>query len=168
MLMVRGSDNVVEVVDPKGVAKPQKLDLVAASRPVWVEPDNAFYVSATEDKGVTWSYYKVTTAGAIVKIGPSVTDLAASGRGLALQVESADGSIHLAFVPQPGAAPTLLASDPSFTELSPSFSPSGAIVVFGRVSPQLPAVSAGIWTVNPDGTNLTNLSTDGGYPRWLP
>src|SRR5664280_88767 len=114
MLMVRGSDNVVELVDPKGVAKPQKLDLVAASRPVWVDLDSAFYVSATEDNGATWSYYKVTTAGAIVKIGPSVTDLAASGRGLALQVASADGSVHLAFVPQAGGAPTLLASDSRF------------------------------------------------------
>jgi Tol biopolymer transport system component len=168
MLIVRGSDNVVELVDPKGVAKPQKLDLVAASRPVWVQLDSAFYVSATEDSGATWWYYKVTTAGVITRIGSSTSDIAASGRAVALLVESADGSVHVAYVMQAGDSPTLLATDPSFTEMSPSFSPSGATIVFGRVGSQSLGVSAGIWTVKPDGTGLTNLSTDGGYPRWLP
>ena len=87
---------------------------------------------------------------------------------MALLVKSADGSVHVAFVTQAGDSPTLLASDPSFTEMSPSFSPSGATIVFGRVGSQSPGISAGIWTVKPDGTGLTNLSTDGGYPRWLP
>jgi hypothetical protein len=168
MLLIRGSDNVVELVDPMGVAKPQKLDLVAASRPVWVQLDSAFYVSATEDSGATWSYYKVTTAGVITRIGSSMSDIAASGGAVALQVKSADGSVHVAFVTQAGDSPTLLASDPNFTEMSPSFSPSGATIVFGRVGSQSPGLSAGIWTVKPDGTGLTNLSTDGGYPRWLP
>jgi hypothetical protein len=168
MLMVRGSDNGVELIDTKGVVKPDRLDLIAASRPVWVQPDNAFYVSATDDKGVTWSYYKVTTAGVITRVDSSSSDLAASGKGLALQVKSADGSIHLAFVPQAGSPPTLLATDPVFSEMSPSFSPSGTSLVFGRVGTQSPGISAGIWTVKPDGTSLTNLSTDGGYPRWLP
>ena len=168
MLMVRGSDNVVELVDPKGIAKPQKLDLVAASRPVWVQLDNAFYVSSTDDKGATWSYYKVTAAGAITRIGSSMSDIAASGQGIALQVKAVDGIVHLAYVTQAGGSPTLLATDPSFTEMSPSFSPSGATLVFGRVGSQSLGVSAGIWTVRPDGTSLTYLSTDGGYPRWLP
>ena len=168
MLIVRGSDNVVELVDPKGVVKPQKLDLVAASRPVWVQLDSAFYVSATEDSGATWSYYKVTTAGVITRIGSSTSDIAASGRAVALLVKSADGSVHVAYVTQAGDSPTLLATDPSFTEMSPSFSPSGATIVFGRVGSQSPGISAGIWTVKPDGTGLTYLSTDGGYPRWLP
>ena len=168
MLIVRGSDDVVELVDPKGVAKPQKLDLVAASRPVWVQLDSAFYVCATEDNGATWSYDKVTTAGVITRIGSSTSDIAASGRAVALLVKSADGSVHVAYVTQAGDSPTLLATDPSFTEMSPSFSPSGATIVFGRVGSQSLGISAGIWTVKPDGTGLTNLSTDGGYPRWLP
>jgi hypothetical protein len=168
MLIVRGSDNVVELLDPKGVAKPQKLDLVAASRPVWVQLDSAFYVCATADNGATWSYYKVTTAGVITRIGSSMSDIAASGRAVALLVKSADGSVHLAFVTQAGATPTPLATDPTFIEMSPSFSPSGATLVFGRVGSQSLDVSAGIWTVKPDGTGLANISTDGGYPRWLP
>jgi hypothetical protein len=168
MLIVRGSDNVVELVDPKGVVKPQKLDLVAASRPVWVQLDSAFYVCATEDSGATWSYYKVTTASVITRIGSSMSDIAASGRAVALQVKSADGFVHVAYVTQAGGPPMLLATDSSFVEMSPSFSPSGATIVFGRVGSQSLGISAGIWTVKPDGTGLTNLSTDGGYPRWLP
>jgi len=168
MLMVRGSDNVVEIVDPKGIAKPLELDLIAGSRPVWVQLDNAFYVSATADNGATWSYYKVTIAGVITRMGSSGSDVAASGRALALQVQSDDGTIHVAFVTQAGASPLLLATDSNFIEMSPSFSPSGATIVFGRVASQSLGVSAGIWTVKPDGTGLINLSTDGGYPRWLP
>ena len=168
MLMVRGSDNVVEIVDPKGIAKPLELDLIAGSRPVWVQLDNAFYVSATADNGATWSYYKVTIAGVITRMGSSGSDVAASGRALALQVQSDDGTIHVAVVMQAGASPLLLATDSNFIEMSPSFSPSGATIVFGRVASQSLGVSAGIWTVKPDGTGLINLSTDGGYPRWLP
>ena len=168
MLLVRGSDSVVELVDPKGIAKPQKLDLVAASRPVWVQLDNAFYVSATDDNGATWSYNKVTAAGVITRIGSSMSDLASSGRAIALLVKSADGSVHVAYTTQAGGSPTLLATDISFAEMSPSFSPSGATLVFGRVGSQSLGISAGIWTVRPDGTSFTNLSTDGGYPRWLP
>jgi hypothetical protein len=158
----------VELVDPKGVVKPQKLDLVAASRPVWVQLDSAFYVCATEDSGATWSYYKVTTAGVITRIGSSMSDIAASGAAVALQVKSADGFVHVAYMAQAGGPPTLLATDSSFVEMSPSFSPSGATIVFGRVGSQSPGISAGIWTVKPDGTGLTNLSTDGAHPRWLP
>ena len=168
MLIVRGSDNVVELVDPKGVVKPQKLDLVAASRPVWVQLDGAFYVCATDDSGTTWSYNKVTTAGVTSRIGSSMSDIAASGRAMALQVKSPDGFVHVAYAVQAGDSPTLLATDSSFVEMSPSFSPSGATIVFGRVGSQSLGISAGIWTVKPDGTGLTNLSTDGGYPRWLP
>ena len=74
----------------------------------------------------------------------------------------------MAYVTQAGGPPMLLATDSSFVEMSPSFSPSGATIVFGRVGSQSLGISAGIWTVKPDGTGLTNLSTDGGYPRWLP
>jgi WD40 repeat protein len=168
MLVVRGSDNVVEVVDPKAVNKPLKLNLVAASRPVWVQPDNAFYVCASDDGGATSWYYRVTTTGVVTRIGSSSSDIAASGGGLALLSASSDGSVHVAFVAQSGGTPTLLVSDPLFAEMSPSFSPSGSTVVFGRVGAQSPGTSAGIWTVKSDGTGLIELSTDGGYPRWLP
>jgi len=168
MLVVRGSDNIVEVVDTKGVNKPLKLSLVAASRPAWVQPDGAFYVCATDDGGTSWWYFKVSAAGAITRVGSSMSDLASSGGGLAILVPSGNGPAHLAYVGQAGVVPALLASDPSFEEMSPSFSPSGATVVFGRVGVDSRGLSAGIWTVNTDGTGLTELSTDGGYPRWLP
>ncbi len=168
MLMVRGSDNVVELIDPKGVAKPQSLDLVANSRPVWVALDNAFYLCATTDGGATWAYYKVTVTGASTRIGLATSDIAASGHGLALLVKSMDGSVHVAYVPQAGASPMPLTTDATFIETSPSFSPDGSMLVFGRVGSQSPGVSAGIWTVKLDGTDLTNLATDGAFPRWLP
>jgi Tol biopolymer transport system component len=67
-----------------------------------------------------------------------------------------------------GGTPTFLTDDPSFRESVPSFSADGSAVVFGRVESRSPGVSAGIWKVNIDGTGLTNLSTDGYAPRWVP
>lgn len=168
MLVVRGSDNAVELIDLKGIAKPQKLSLFANSRPIWVVSENAFLVSATEDKGGAGSYYRVTAAGVATSIGPSASDLAGNGRGIALLIKAVDGSAHMAYVTQAGGSLTLLTTDPMFTETSPSFSPDGSTLVFGRVASRSPGFSAGIWTVKPDGTGLTNLSTDGAYPRWLP
>jgi dipeptidyl aminopeptidase/acylaminoacyl peptidase len=168
MLVVRGSDNAVELIDLKGIAKPQKLSLFANSRPIWVASENAFFVSATEDKGGAGSYYRVTAAGVATEIGPSASDLAGNGRGIALLIKAGDGSAHVAYLTQAGGSPTLLTTDPTFTETSPSFSPDGSTLVFGRVASRSPGFSAGIWTVKPDGTGLTNLSTDGAYPRWLP
>jgi Tol biopolymer transport system component len=62
----------------------------------------------------------------------------------------------------------LLTADPTFSEVSPSFSPDGSMIVFGRFGTTSPTASAGIWTIRPDGTELTNLALDGAYPRWLP
>jgi Tol biopolymer transport system component len=62
----------------------------------------------------------------------------------------------------------LLTDNGVFRESSPSFSPDGKVIVFARNGSQTPDLSAGIWTINADGSGLTNLSTDGAYPRWLP
>ncbi len=42
MLVVRGSDGDVEIVDLTGANKPLKLSLIGDSRPVWVQSDGAF------------------------------------------------------------------------------------------------------------------------------
>ncbi len=73
---------------------------------------------------VVWRWSsRATTAPTIWPIGPS-----AAGRRLPLT------------------------DDPAFSEMAPSFSPDGSLVVFGRVQAQTPTVSAGIWIVN-DGRN---------------
>ena len=169
LLVVRGSDNGMEIVDTKGVNKPIAVSLVGGSQPVWVQDDGAFYVCASDGASVnTWSYYKVTPTGTVTRIGPSLSDMSATGRILAIQVPQSDGSVHLGIVDQAGGQPKLLVDDADYSEMSPSFSPSGAALVFGRVGSSAPGISAGIWTIKPDGTGLVELSPDGVFPDWLP
>jgi len=170
MLVVRGFDNMVELVDMTGARQPVKLSLAGNSRPVWDQIDNAFYVAASPDQGLSWSYWRVSVSGATIRIGSAAGDLTTSVNGsMAFAVRAADGSTHLAFT---GAAANgtvgLLTSDPSWNEVSPSFSPDGSVIVFGRFATTSPTSSAGIWIIRPDGTGLTNLALDGAYPRWLP
>jgi Periplasmic component of the Tol biopolymer transport system len=176
MLVVRGSDDVVMLVDMTGATPPRQLTIVGDSQPVWVQSDAAFFVAGTADRGGTWLYWRVTMDGALTSIGPAVSDIdtagqaagQTAGQAVALIVRAGDGSTHLAYAARPGGELKLLTNDPAFSEMSPSFRPDGQMVVFGRVRSQDPTLSAGIWIVKPDGTGLTNLSLDGAFPRWLP
>jgi hypothetical protein len=167
MLVVRGADDMVELVAVNGSAKPTPLNLQGNSRPVWVESDDAFYLAGSDDKGATWACWRVTPAGSMTKVGAATSDIAATDRSLALIVRAADGSGHLAYAPTVGSPARPLTDDPSLSESAPAFSPDGTAVVFGRVNSQSPDTSAGIWKVNVDGTGLTNLSLDGSSPRWV-
>jgi hypothetical protein len=151
-----------------GVAKPVVLPLQGNSRPVWIQADGAFFVTASNDKGATWACWRVTPAGATSVVGPAVGDLATAGGALAVIVRGADGSNHLGYSPLADGSVALLTDNGIFRESSPSFSPDGKVIVFARIGSQTPDLSAGIWTINADGTGLTNLATDGAYPRWLP
>jgi hypothetical protein len=170
MLVVLGSDNTVELVDMTGARQPVKLSLAGNSRPVWDLIDNAFYVAATPDQGLIWSYWRVSVSGATIRIGPAAGDLTTSVEGsMAFVVRGADGSTHLAFTASAAKGSVgLLTNDPTWSEVSPSFSPDGSMIVFGRFSTTSPTASAGIWIIRPDGMELTNLAIDGAYPRWLP
>jgi Tol biopolymer transport system component len=170
MLVVLGSDNTVELVDMTGARQPVKLSLAGNSRPVWDLIDNAFYVAATPDQGLIWSYWRVSVSGATIRIGPAAGDLTTSLDGrMAFTVLAADGSTHLAFTASAANGNVgLLTNDPTWSEFSPSFSPDGSTIVFGRFGAASPTASAGIWIIRPDGTELTNLAIDGAYPRWLP
>jgi hypothetical protein len=168
MLFVRGADEGVEIVDTTGAAGPIKLSLRGDSRPVWNQTDGAFYMAASNDQGATWGCWRVTPTGAMSGCGLATTDMAEAARALALIVKYTDGSYHLAYTAVAGQPWTLLTYDPSFAEAAPAFSPSGTALVFARVGSQSTGVSAGIWTINVDGTELTILSTDGISPRWVP
>jgi hypothetical protein len=170
MLIVRGSDDSVELVDMTGAATPVKLSIKGNSRPVWVQTDSSFYVVGTSDNGASWAYWRVSTTGGAIRIGPAAGDLSATADGrLALLVSGSGGATHLGFASNASSGSVaLLTQDATWSERSPSFSPDGSQIVFSRVGAQSLTVSAGIWVVNSDGTALLNLATDGAYPRWMP
>ena len=169
MLTVRGSDNVVELVDLTGADQPIKVSLTASARPVWVESQDSFYLAGSEDNGTSWAYWRVSTLGVAVRIGPSVLDVAADANGsLVLLVEGLDGSDHLEFRSTSSGAQVPLTAGPGLSDRSPSFSPDGGAIVFSRINSHDPTKSEGIWIVKPNGTGLVQLSPDGAYTRWLP
>jgi TolB protein len=169
-LVVRGLDNALELVDVAGTTPPVVLGLTGNSRPIWDQLDGAFYAVATSDKGATWSLWRVSTDGSTARIAPAVGDLSlASDGSLASVGRSADGSAHISFAPTAGSSvSSALTQDSSWSDSSPSFSPDGTLIVFGRYVTNTPKLSEGIWTVTPGGADLKNLATDGAYPRWMP
>ena len=170
MLVVRGGDSGIDLVDMTGVNQPVALALSGNSRPIWDPQDGAFYVVASADRGATWSYFKVAPDGTTSTIGAAAGDLAiAVNGGVAYAVKNADGASHLVFAASAAFPPSgLITADPSWSEGSPSFSPDGSLIVFGRFGTHSPTASGGIWIIGPNGMGLKNLATDGAYPRWLP
>ena len=168
MLLVRGADDGVELVDTTGAATPIRLSLQGNSSPVWDQANGVFYLSASSDQGVTWGCQQVALTGSISSCGPAGSDVANEGSGLALVFGAADGSHHLSYESAAGGTSLALTTDATYREAGPSFSPNGSVIAFARVGSQTPFVSAGIWTINVDGTGLTILSTDGSSPDWVP
>jgi len=168
MLLVRGADDGIEIVDMTGASQPMMLSLQGDSRPVWDQSDGAFYVAASSDQGATWGCWRVTPSGSISGCGAAAADPVNATRALAMIVKSTDGSYHLAYSAEAGGSSVLLTYDPSFADAAPAFSPSGSALVFSRVGSKSTGISAGIWTINVDGSGLTILATDGSDPHWVP
>jgi Tol biopolymer transport system component len=171
MLVVRGSDATLELVDTTRTSPPIQFQMIGNARPVFDAVEGVFYAIASDDKGETWAYWRIGLDGTATKVTPAAGDLAMTGgdlERLAMIVKSADGSYHLAYAARPGAAPRELTADPTWWELSPSFSPDGSVIVFCRALAANPKSSSGIWVVGVGGDNPINLSLDGAYPRWIP
>jgi hypothetical protein len=168
MLLVRGADDVAELVDMNDASKSMKLSFQGDSRPVWSQSDGAFYVAGSTDKGATWTCWRVALDGSTSNCGPARSDIASSGNGLVPIVAVSDGTFHLTYEAAIFSSAATLTSDPVFSEAGPSFSPNGTAVAFSRLAVQGSVHSEGIWKINIDGTGLTLLSTDGSNAHWVP
>ena len=151
MLFVRGVDSAVELVDLTGANKPVVLGLMGNSRPIWDSQSNVFYVVASTDGGATWSCYQVTSGGVTTRVGAAAGDLTVAVNGsVAFAVRNADGSTDLDFASSGGAAmSSTLTTDPTWSDGSPSFSPGGSLIVFGRFESKDPTASGGSGSSGP-------------------
>jgi hypothetical protein len=169
MLVVRGMDDALELIDMTGQTPPVELPLVASSRPIWDAKDGAFYVVAGAEHSLTMSCWRVTMTGETTKMWSAAGNMAAAvDGGLAYVLPLVDGSLRLAYAASPSSPYTVLTNDPTWSDASPSFSPDGSALVFSRFGTLNSTVSGGIWAIKRDGSGLVNLSTDGAFPRWLP
>jgi hypothetical protein len=168
LMIVRGSDDVVEIVDMTGASAPVQTGIIGNSRGAWVQADGTFYAAMALSRTSAWSYWRLGRDGTLKAIGSAAGDLDFSGQALAFVIQAVDGSYHLVISSRAGGSPVQLTWDSQYTESGPSWSPDSSEIVFARVGTLTPTISAGIWIVNPDGTGLANLSVDGTCPRWLP
>ena len=111
MLVVRGADNVAEIVDVTGARPPIKLILQGNSSPVWVQSDAAFYLAATSDKGHTWYLWRITPDGLTTNPRSAAGDIGTTGMSgrssLAWIMKAGDGVDHLAYADVAGGVATL-------------------------------------------------------------
>ena len=97
MLVVRGADDVVELVDIADPSKAIRLSIQGDSRPVWSQADSAFYLAASMDRAATWSCWRVALDGTLTSCGAARSDIAGSGTGLAVVVNGNDGAYHVSY-----------------------------------------------------------------------
>jgi Tol biopolymer transport system component len=88
---------------------------------------------------------------------------------LAFLVPDASGGARLAIARSSDVQPRALTpAGDLLSDRSPAFAPDGRSILFARVRGDETVVSAGIWVIDPATSRLSALTTDGGYPRWLP
>jgi hypothetical protein len=112
--------------------------------------------------------YTLQPSGSVRQFA-AVGTVAGSSRGhLVTLIAEADGVAHVAAQRNGVTGIPALTDDPDLADRWPSFAPDGRTVVFARVRGTSPTTSAGIWLIDTETGQLTQLSTDGAYPRWLP
>lgn len=173
LVVVTGSGDV-RLVDlaPEGGEAPlvTPTGLVATAAPAWSAFDERFLVVARENGGGDWALWSVGTDGSLTRHEPAAGSVAVSADGLiAVLVRDVRGATHVAVrrASEPGE-PRPLTAGPELEDRAPAFAPDGRSVLFGRVRPDSPGASAGVWIVDPATGAEQALSTDGAFPRWLP
>lgn len=144
--------------------------LVATAGPVWSPADGRFVVAGRQGGQSADGIYAVGTDGTAARLLPGGGSVAVAPDGLlAFLVPDSSGGTRLAIARSSDVQPRALtpAGDP-LSDRSPAFAPDGRSILFARVRGNETVVSAGIWVIDPVTSRLSPLTTDGGYPRWLP
>ncbi|HEX5465683.1 MAG TPA: Ig-like domain-containing protein [Candidatus Limnocylindrales bacterium] len=133
----------------------------------WSAEDGGFVVVGRDAPAGDLRAWLVSPDGSL-QPGPAFAawSAVASNGSLAGLASGAPG--HLAVALDRSASPAVLTTATDFLDREPAFGPGGSALVFVRVSATAPGTSGGIWTVDADGRELRQLSTDGSTPRWLP
>jgi hypothetical protein len=166
LLLVAGTGGV-QLIDfaADGSVTALQPDLTASSTPSWDDADLSFVLVAHGGGGD--GMYRIGLDGAATRLGPGAGSVAVSTTGGIATLEA--GAVeHVAFAVRAGGTLEALTSAVDLIDRAPSFSPDGTSVLFMRVTAGATPGSAGIWTVQPDGRELRQLSVDGTDPRWLP
>jgi Big-like domain-containing protein/WD40 repeat protein len=143
--------------------------LVAAAGPVWSPADSRFLVAGREGGQSADGIYAVGLDGLTVRLMSGAGSVAVAPDGLlAFLVPDSSGVSRLAIARSTDPQARVLTQGDLLSDRSPAFAPDGRSVLFARVRGEETVVSAGIWVIDTARSRLSPLTTDGGYPRWLP
>lgn len=173
-LLLVDATGVVHLIDllpgVAGDATPAPIavrSLVADSAPVWSRDAAAFALVARDPAATEDGLWRIRPTGTAARLFPAAGSVAiAVHGGLAALVGPAGA--HVGYTALDSRAPQALTTAPDLTDRSPTFSPDGTTLLFGRVLAADPSRSAGIWLAGLDGRDLRQLATDGAGARWLP
>jgi hypothetical protein len=172
IVLLTAADGALHLIDLTGpVATSVRTSLTAAAAPSWSPGYLGFLVAATSATERTTGAWLVRPSGDASRLfdgtGPIATDghdsIAALRTGL-----SPPESLHVAYLANTRAAPSVLTTAADVSDRTPVFSPNGQEILFVRVPAAEQGRSAGIWVVGADGRALRQLTRDGADPRWLP
>ncbi|MEX2011095.1 MAG: Ig-like domain-containing protein [Chloroflexota bacterium] len=144
--------------------------IVAAAGPAWSPAEGRFIVAGRQGGQSTDGIYAVGVDGTAVRLVPGGGSVAVAPDGLlAFLVSDSSGAARLAIARSTDAQPRVLTpAGDLLSDRSPAFAPDGRSILFARVRGDETVVSAGIWVIDPATSRRSPLTTDGGYPRWLP
>jgi hypothetical protein len=143
--------------------------LVATAGPVWSPAEGRFIVAGRQGGQAADGIYAVSLDGTAVRLMPGGGSVAVAPDGLlAFLIPDFSGADRLAIARPTDSQPRALTPAGDLSDRSPAFAPDGRSVLFARVRGDETVVSAGIWVIDPATGRLSPLTTDGGYPRWLP
>ena len=164
-LLVTTGAGGVELVDLTATqaGQPVRLGLQADTPAAWDAGRHGFVLTAAD--GNLWL---IVPEGTNRVLAPGVGGVAVASTAALATLVGPGGPEHLAVLGPGAASPSPLTTATDLADRQPSFSPDGGTILFLRVQADQPTLSAGIWTVAPDGRELRQLSTDGASPRWLP
>lgn len=173
-LLPRADGSLVLVVLAVGPAEPGPAGRVietgldqAAGPAAWSATDGGFVIVARRTIDGVAGTWVVHPDGSLAA-GPPLAGWAAVAQDGALAGISATAPGHLTVAAGLDAPLSILTTASDFQDREPTFGPGASALVFVRARPASPGDSAGIWTVDIDGRDLRQLSTDGSDPRWLP
>jgi hypothetical protein len=147
-------------------AAPEDLGLTAPlAPPAWAAAQGAFLLTAHGAMGN--GLIRIPPTASISLVFPAAGPAAVASDGGIVTLAAPAGA-HVCYSAAGANTPQSLTSAIDLADRSPTFSPDGTTLLFGRVFVAVPDRSAGIWLSRLDGSVLRQLSTDGADARWLP
>lgn len=156
----------VDLAGPPATSVPEDLGLSAPlAPPTWDPALGAFLLGARGAAGS--GVMRIPTVSPSSLVFPAAGPAAAAADGGIATLMAPYGT-HIGYSATAASPPQSLTSGTDLADRSPTFSPDGTTLLFGRVLVGAPDRSAGIWLSGLDGRDLRQLSTDGADARWLP